>query len=250
MIDIKEIAEKKPHLKDILGIYEKALAFNGVVAGIDGLLIGCESRSYPPEMIDRIFEEFSGIFDLPVEIMAPLKEAMGLGQVDLSRLPLKESPAFSLPYNEDELSGILFLLGRPYFFGVRDSCKVGELNWDDARCIVCNSTPSLASLDTEGRRRLHCSFCGTSGYFRRVGCPVCLGADTSKTNIITIEDEKGFRIDTCDACNSYWKTIDSGVLASMPPDLADIVSLPLDIIAQGRGYTRHSPNPIGLVKIT
>jgi len=250
MTDIKDIAEKKPHLRDILRIYEKALEFNRVVAGIEGNITGCEARSYPPEAVDRIFQAFSGIFDLPVDIMVPLKEAMGLGQVDLSRLPLNESPAFSLPYNEDELSGILFLLGRPYFFGVRDSCNVGELGWEDAKCIVCNSTPSLASIDKEGRRRLHCSFCGTSGYFRRTGCPVCLGADTSKTNIITIEDEKGFRIDTCDACNSYWKTIDSEVLAAMPPDLADIVSLPLDIIAQGRGYTRHSPNPIGLVKIT
>lgn len=250
MTDIKELAENKPHLRDILRVYEKALEFNRVVAGIEGNITGCEARSYPPEAIARIFQAFSGIFDLPVEIMDPLKEAMGLGHIDLSRLPLSESPAFSLPYNEDELSGILFLLGRPYFFSIRDSCNVGELRWEDARCVVCNSTPSLASIDTEGRRRLHCSFCGTSGYFRRTGCPVCLSAETSSTNIIAIEDEKGFRIDTCDGSGSYWKTMEAYVLTDMSPDLADIVSLPLDIIAQGRGYTRHSPNPIGLMKIT
>lgn len=249
MQDMKNIAEKKPHLKEILGIYEKTLDFNAAVKGIEGCAIGCEAKSYPVEVIDSVFRAFSGIFGLPGELLVPLKEAMGLGHIDLSRLPLDGAPAFSLPYNQDELSGTLFILGRPYFFGVRDSCNVGELGWGDARCVVCSSTPSLASIDAEGKRRLHCSFCGTSGHFRRTGCPVCLGTEIAKTDIIIIEDEKGFRIDTCDACKSYWKTFEPGLLTGMSADLADIVSLPLDIIAQGRGFSRHSPNPIGLIKM-
>ena len=32
--------------------------------------------------------------------------------------------------------------------------------------------------------------------------------------------------------------------------LADLASLPLDIVAQGKGFARTAPNPIGLKKIT
>jgi formate dehydrogenase maturation protein FdhE len=35
----------------------------------------------------------------------------------------------------------------------------------------------------------------------------------------------------------------------MTVDLADLASLPLDIVAQGKGYSRPTPNPISLKKI-
>lgn len=248
MMTIDTIIEKKPHLKDTLRLYEKVVEFNRIISGMK-MEMGCDAVSYPPELTGRLFENFSVIFDLHANTLLPLKEAMQSGHIDLSRLPLNEIPAFSLPYHEDELSGILFLLGRPYFLQLNKSCKPGEMAWNEGRCVVCHSTPSIAFLDAEGRRRLHCSFCGTAGHFRRMGCPVCLGTDTDKINIITLEGEDGFRIDTCDACGSYWKTLTGGVLNEMLPDLADLVSMPLDIIAQGKGYRRHSPNPIGITSI-
>jgi FdhE protein len=107
----------------------------------------------------------------------------------------------------------------------------------------------LASINEENRRRLFCSFCGTSGYFKRIGCTVCLNADTSKLNIIMIEDEKGFRIDICDACGSYIKTVDTGLMNEVSPDIADLITMPLDIIAQSKSYRRNSPNPLGMLSI-
>ncbi|WP_203473756.1 formate dehydrogenase accessory protein FdhE [Dissulfurispira thermophila] len=98
-------------------------------------------------------------------------------------------------------------------------------------------------------QRIFCSFCATSGHFKRIGCPVCLNADTSKLNIIMIEDEKNFRIDTCDACGSYIKTIEAGLMNELNPDISDLISLHLDIIAQDKGYRRNSPNPLGMKRI-
>jgi formate dehydrogenase maturation protein FdhE len=43
--------------------------------------------------------------------------------------------------------------------------------------------------------------------------------------------------------------MESSVLKEMTMDLADIASLPLDIVAQGKGYARMAPNPISLKKI-
>ncbi len=39
------------------------------------------------------------------------------------------------------------------------------------------------------------------------------------------------------------------VLNEMGIDLADMASLPLDIVAQGKGYVRMAPNPISLKKM-
>ena len=63
------------------------------------------------------------------------------------------------------------------------------------------------------------------------------------------EDEPGFRIATCDECQTYVKIVESPVLNEMGVDLADLASLPLDIVAQEKGYGRMAPNPIGLKKM-
>ncbi|MCL5977683.1 MAG: formate dehydrogenase accessory protein FdhE [Nitrospirae bacterium] len=248
MADINDIITKKAHLKDTLRLYEKAVEFNNIVQGIGNNDI-LEGIAYAANFVEPIFEAFSSVFDLPAENLVPLKEAMKFGHVDFTRLPMNELPSFSLPYHEDELMTILFLIGRPYFIHLRNSFKTGSDVWEDGKCPVCSAKHSLGSIDEENKRKLFCSFCGASGYYKRIGCPVCRSSDTSKLNIITLEDEKGFRIDTCDSCDSYVKTVESGLINELNPDVADLVSLPLDIIAQGKSYKRHSPNPIGMIRM-
>jgi formate dehydrogenase maturation protein FdhE len=36
----------------------------------------------------------------------------------------------------------------------------------------------------------------------------------------------------------------------MSPDLADLMSLPLDIVMQQKGFKRRSPNPLGMVNMS
>lgn len=249
MVDIEDIIEKKTHLKDTLRLYQKVMKFNNIVNNLMENPVSLADAAYPPDLIEPVFEAFSFVFDVPVESLEPLKEAMTLGRIDFSRLPMSELPAFSLPYHEDELSHILFLVSRPYFLYLKDLFKGDDNFGKNGRCPVCNARPAIASIDGENRRRLYCSFCGTFGYFNRIGCPSCLNVDTSRLNIITLDDEKGFRIDTCDACSSYIKTVESNLINELTPDLADLISLPLDIIAQGRGYKRNSPNPLGMIRM-
>ena len=83
----------------------------------------------------------------------------------------------------------------------------------------------------------------------RTGCPVCQTVDSAKQNILVFEREEGFKINTCDLCRSYVKTIDAEIILRLTPDIADLVSLPLDIVVQEKGYARRSPNPVGMRKI-
>jgi FdhE protein len=247
-VEIEKIIEKRHHLKETLGLYKRVAEFNNIVKNLLGNA-SFESVAYLSDLIVPVFDAFSSIFDVPMESLEPLKEAMKFGQIDFTRLPMNELPSFSLPFYEDELASILFLISRPYFLWLKDSFKEDDNFGEDGRCPVCNAKPSIASIDEENRRRLFCSFCGTSGHFKRIGCPVCLNADTSKLNIIMIEDEKGLRIDTCDACGSYIKTIEAGLMNELNPDVSDLISLHLDIIAQDKGYRRNSPNPLGMARV-
>jgi len=245
MITIEEIAEKRPHLKDALRVYGKVTEFNRKIEGMHITSPFPEDINYPPSFIDPIIESFSSVFDVPADILAPLKEAMKLGQVDISRLPLNETPAFSLPYHEGELKNLLFLISKPFFLRLGDSLEVSTLFWEEGRCPVCHAVPSLSFIKPEGKT-LSCSYCSSRGKWHRIGCPHCQNRDARKLEILEVEQEKGFRIDLCNECKSYLKTMDEGLLSEYTPELLDIMSLPLDILAQDRGYQRRSPNPIGV----
>jgi len=250
VITIKEIAAQRPHLKDALGLYEKVTEFNRLIGEMSASALPSPGDiCYPPSSIDPLIESFSSVVDVPMDILAPLKEAMRLGQVDISSLPFNETPAFSLPYHEDELAGFLFLIGRPFFLRLGSSLNISSLFWEEGRCPVCNAAPSLSFLRQEEGKVLSCSYCSSRGTWHRIGCPHCQNRDARELEIIEVEQEKGFRIDLCNECKSYLKTMDEGLLSEYTPELLDIISLPLDILAQDRGYKRRSPNPIGMTKM-
>jgi FdhE protein len=251
--DLQALIEKKPHLKDPLALYEKVRQFcreaGDLLPSNGSALLTVESKAYPTASAGPVIQRFSAIFELPDGTLAPLKQALEVGDIDFTRLPLHEVPAFSLPYPEEDLATLLFLLSRPFFIKLRDECKLDHRFWDEGRCPVCAARPALSSVTEEPRRQMHCSYCGTSGYFTYIGCPICQTSEVSKLGTLIPEDEEGFRVVTCDSCGSYTKTVEGRLLNTMSPDLADMVSLPLDIVAQGKGYVRHAPNPIGLRKM-
>ncbi|HET6513847.1 MAG TPA: formate dehydrogenase accessory protein FdhE [Thermodesulfovibrionales bacterium] len=249
-MDIEGIAIEKPHLKDILRLYEKATAF---VSRVSALARGIpfDDVAYPSLLIDPIFETFLSVFDLAEETLFPLKEALKSGQIDFTRLPRNELAVSSLPYHEDELGVVLYLLGKPYFSRLRELHNLDNVFWEKGRCPLCRAKASFAAIDHEGKRDLCCSYCLTIGTYRRIGCPLCSTDDSSLIKIFTAEEENGFRIDACDRCGSYVKTVNQAILDndSLTPELADLVSLPLDIIAQGKGYHRLARNPVGMLRM-
>ena len=244
MANIEEIAESRPHLREALGLFKKMETFERLVRHIN--LFEAGATSYRPESVDAIFESFTSAFDIPEDFLAPLKEAMKLRRIDFTRLPMNETPAFSLPFHEDELATVLFMIGKPFFVSLRNSFKTDSAFWLEGRCPVCNARPSLAFIRQDGGRSLFCSYCGFSGPWHRIGCPNCRNRDPRGLDINEIEEEKGYRIDLCNECRSYVKTVNAHLLESYSPELIDIISIPLDIVAQAKGYRRHSPNPIGM----
>lgn len=253
-IDIQTLIEKHPHLKDPFELYAKWQRFHSETAPLmpkmRSAMAPTDSKAYPREIAEPIFRLFAAAFDLSMEEFTPLCQALANAEIDFMRLPLGEIPTLpTLACTGEELARVFFLLSRPYFLALRQTFPLDGSEWRGGRCPLCSAQATLTSVSEGPKRSLHCSFCGTTGPYRFIGCPNCENIDTSTLNTIVSEDEQGYRITTCDACQTYVKVVEPPVLGEMTLDLADIVSLPLDIVAQSKGYTRMAPNPISLTKM-
>jgi FdhE protein len=246
---IDELIAQKPHLEDPLRFYEKSVQFMDSVRAL-GMPSGTSLNAYPSMFIGPIIERFLSVFDLPEGSLAPLKQALELEEIDFTRLPLLEVPAFSFPYPEDDLTLLLFVLSRPYFFGMHDILRCDDCLWEDGRCPVCNARPAVSSITPEGRQQLYCSFCGSKGLYDATGCHVCHNQNEARLDTIMFENEAGVRVRTCKVCKSYVKIVSRELVGRVTPDLADVISLPLDIVVQNGGYKRTSPNAIGMTRMS
>ena len=119
------------------------------------------------------------------------------------------------------------------FDGWRD-----EDRWLRRYCPTCGSLPAMAQLvgaDPGRKRLLSCGCCGTRWQFKRTGCPFC-ETDAQRLASVTIEGERGLRIDHCESCGGYLKTYDGQGNEALL--LSDWSSLHLDLIAHDRGLKR------------
>ncbi len=116
--------------------------------------------------------------------------------------------------------------------------------WLKGYCPICGSQPHLSLLrDAEGKRFLLCSFCGYSWRVDRMTCPFCMNTKPDSLLYFYGEGEEAYRIDTCDQCHQYIKTIDTRKLEMIDPVLEDLATLHLDLLASQKGYQRPVPHP-------
>lgn len=122
---------------------------------------------------------------------------------------------------------------------------VNQKQWWRSYCPICGSKPIIGELqEKEGKRFLLCSSCGFKWRFKRMVCPFCGDQDPQKHRYFYIEKEsRGYRVDVCEKCKKYIKTIDTRQLGEeIVLFVEDLGTLHLDILAQKEGYKREVPN--------
>jgi FdhE protein len=118
-----------------------------------------------------------------------------------------------------------------------------------ARCPICGSLPVVAALREEGqgaRRSLLCALCFHEWDYLRIQCPSCEENRFDALPVYTPDAPANARIDACDSCRTYIKTIDLSKDGLAVPTVDDLASLPLDLWARERGYQRLYPNLLRL----
>ncbi len=112
--------------------------------------------------------------------------------------------------------------------------------WERGCCPVCSHPPGLAELrkSPSGRQRyLFCSLCHTSWPFQRLKCPFCEKSEEKETEYLSFPDEENYRVDVCNSCNSFIKTVINNI-AELSPVLLDWSSQYVDDSAIQKGYKR------------
>jgi FdhE protein len=104
-------------------------------------------------------------------------------------------------------------VARPFFH------RLGELlagqpiadveNASVAGCPCCGGAPRFGRYERhEGRRFLWCDLCNIQWSFRRLTCPFCLNKDHEKLGYLSIEGVENYRIDVCEVCRGYLRSLD------------------------------------------
>ena len=122
---------------------------------------------------------------------------------------------------------------------------------DSSRCAFCGGGPWVSSRRGEGNmqgaaRFLHCALCGSTWQINRILCAACGEKNPDRLPAFSTEDHPEARIEACEACHRYVKSIDLTTDARRMPEVDDVASLALDLWAQEKGFSRIEPGPVGL----
>jgi FdhE protein len=115
-------------------------------------------------------------------------------------------------------------------------------------CPLCGGRPLLGVLRLEGdggKRRMMCSFCLQEWDYRRIFCPACGETDEKKLPVYVAEQFPHIRVEICETCKVYVRTIDLTKDGNAVPLVDDLAAIPLSLWAQEHGYTHLHPNLLG-----
>lgn len=241
---IDELKRERPYLESPLELYRKVKRFEEA----------CEKAleeggELPPGFV---LQEFAKTFEVRPDETEGIEALVSA----LASDPLLEEKAIFELLGKDALEArveleevrrLLFLLRKPFLIARRK--KQRQLKQlDPAKCPVCDQYVSLTMIDIDNRRHMVCTLCGHSEEITRIGCSYCLHKNPERIKILVDEDD--IRVELCELCKSYIKSFKDEVYRRFrDPNLIDVMSLPLDVVAQERGFTRRSPNAIGIREI-
>jgi FdhE protein len=143
---------------------------------------------------------------------------------------------------------ILRAFVQPYAEFVAAQVPDPSLTANERMCPRCGAAPLLGVLRPEGeggKRRLLCSFCLQEWDSRRIFCAACAEDDEKKLPVYVAEQFPHIRVEACDTCRFYVRTIDLTKDGNAAPIVDDLAAIPLTLWSQEHGYQRIQPNLLG-----
>jgi len=250
----EELAVQRPFAAELLEFYVRLVRFQ------DDLRRQIEIALPKPATLDTALGE-PALSELGARFASflPMVEAHG---PELSAAASREMLACGPEFRRDLLSsswreagsrdaaGLLaqaFL--QPYAELLRARTPVRPLHVAYAVCSYCNRKPVVGVLrpKSEGAARwLVCSFCSHEWEFRRLVCPACGEENDRKLPVYSASDFDYIRVECCESCKTYLKTVDLSKNGLAEPVVDEIASVPVDLWARDRGYAKLQTNILGL----
>ncbi len=266
----QELAQLAQHSSEILSFYAEVLVWQRDVFGrISGDLTGSFEHDHPV-----VLGQFGSLVHLVQrcgsEVLAAeaaeICSATGRWKELLFNYWNGELPAGQSFFARACLQPYLEALsdfGKPPFDSSLAHSRPNEGNGDKESlsrlCPFCRRRPQVALLSDEaaagggleggvegGRRFLMCGDCLTIWPFARVTCAFCEESDPGKLPYYSTTQVPNVRVECCDSCMHYIKSIDLTKDRRPVPLVDELSTITLDLWAQERGYTKVLPNLAGI----
>jgi FdhE protein len=251
----EELAHQYPFAAEILHFYGEIVRcqkdlYNRLEAS-SCKTDGTRAKSAGPPELGLLMARFRP-FLLLVENRGPAPLAAGAREIgarsdderrDLLNAFWDRFGGADLPAGPEQFFARAFL--QPYAEFVRLRSDLRWEGYQQSLCPFCGRTPGvgvLRPLGDGGQRSLVCSFCQAEWEFRRIVCAGCSEEDHRKLPVYTADELPHVRVECCDTCRRYLKTVDLTKNGLAEPVVDEIAAVPLDLWAQERGYAKLQPN--------
>jgi FdhE protein len=250
----EQLAGQNPFAAELLRFYMRVATFQeGIYERLDHNKIRAATSPVDPTESPELLASFPNFLTLITEIapahLAEIAHEILNSSFD-SQLDLLSqfwSKVDVPPEAPEEFLAYAFL--QPYAEFVRAQAGLQLDGSTHPLCPFCNRKAAIAVLRPQGdgaRRNLVCGFCLCEWEFRRVVCAGCGQEDQAKLPVYTAEQFPHMRVECCDSCHTYIKSVDlskNGLADALVDELA---AVPLDLWAREHEYVKLFPNLLGL----
>jgi formate dehydrogenase maturation protein FdhE len=210
-------------------------------------MVSREDRRIRAKLLARKYPESAHLLELYTQITL-LQDVIA---ADPARAPADWFPRLAalvpqIPYPPTGEAEEFFwrIVKQPF---AESSQKPGE--GSGLTCPSCGSKPVVGVLRGEGdgaKRALICSLCALEWPFRRLICANCGEEDKNKLPVYIAAQIDHIRVEACDTCRTYLKSVDVTKDGFAIPQVDEIATVALNLWADEHGYTKIETNVLGM----
>jgi len=247
----EQLSTQHSFAADILGFYIQVASFQQSLherVSANKTAISPSGSLESPELLGS-FPSFLSLVEekAPVRLAEIAHEMRGRSSASWLELLSQCWSNIDSPDEPAEFVALAFL--QPYAEFIRSHAQLQLAGYTHMLCPFCNRKAALGILRQQGdgaRRNLLCGFCLSEWEFRRIVCPGCGQEDQAKLPVYIAEQFPHMRVEACDACHTYIKSVDLTKNGLANPLVDELAAIPLDLWAQERGYAKLRPNLLGM----
>jgi FdhE protein len=257
----KELAMAHPSASEVLRYYGRIAGFQKALYSDIESACGQEKEARAPGTLRDELDLFVLLPKFPhflalIENMAPAPLARSAAELiaqgaqywqALLQACWRDADQQPMPSLIEAAIARLFL--QPYAEYLADHTQQVPPTQRQAVCPLCGGKPQAGVLRQEGdggKRSLICSLCSNEWDFLRMLCPACGEENAEKLVIYTADQFHHVRIEACDSCRHYIKTIDLTKNGNAVPVVDELAAIPLSLWAEEKGYSKLQANLLGI----
>lgn len=254
----EELANSHPFAAEMLRFYARLVRFQEKLyqklenASTRGSVPASHEQLAGPPELPELLSSFDDFLDFIQEV-GPEPASARAGELKMQD-PRSWGEFLNLFWSKtdpdissDSLLARAFL--QPYAELLRHRAAMQWPQYNHSLCPFCNRKAGaglLRQMGDGGQRSLVCSFCLAEWNFRRIVCPACGEENNAKLPVYTAGEFDYVRVECCDTCRHYLKTVDLTKNGLADAVVDEIASAPLDLWAREHGYCKIEPNLVGV----